>query len=204
MEENRPIADGSVPDRWEDKPILKEYITKEQIMEVGVRKNAAAVFIPIINKYANKYKLTQKEFNAFLAQVLHESGGFSYTREIWGNTKWQKAYEGNKALGNTQEGDGKFFMGRGLIGITGRKNYAACSKDIFWDDRLLRMPQLLETPEYATASAFWYCFDYAKLRDEFETDGIADETRLINGRKMLGFNDRLQLLNKINSVTKTS
>ena len=30
----------------------------------------------------------------FLAQVMHESGGLRYVREIWGPTKAQKGFEG--------------------------------------------------------------------------------------------------------------
>ena len=30
----------------------------------------------------------------FLAQVMHESGGLRYVREIWGPTKAQRGYEG--------------------------------------------------------------------------------------------------------------
>ena len=61
----------------------------------------------------------------FLAQVMHESGGLRYVREIWGPTKAQARYEGRKDLGNTQPGDGKRFMGRDVIQVTGRANHRA-------------------------------------------------------------------------------
>lgn len=202
MERNIQLGDGSVPDRWEDKPQPKTYITEAALVSIGIGKKAAEVFTPYFNKYANIFSITQKQFNAFLAQVLHESGGIKYVKEIWSNTSWQKAYEGHVGLGNTQPGDGKWFLGRGLIMITGRKNYTACSKALFGDDRLIKTPQLLEVPEYAVASAYWYCFDYAKLADEFETEGIEDETRLINGKQMLGLEDRKKWLRKINDIVK--
>jgi putative chitinase len=59
----------------------------------------------------------------FVGQTCHESGSFRYLREIWGPTEQQLRYEGRQALGNTQPGDGKRFMGRGLIQLTGRANY---------------------------------------------------------------------------------
>ncbi|WP_236903671.1 hypothetical protein [Cupriavidus malaysiensis] len=45
-------------------------------------------------------------------------------------------------------------MGRGLIQITGRKNYLLCGFDLHLD--LIAMPGLLEQPEAAAASAGWY------------------------------------------------
>ena len=64
----------------------------------------------------------------FLAQVMHESGGLRYVREIWGPTKAQARYEGRKDLGNTQPGDGKRFMGRDVIQVTGRANHRALTE----------------------------------------------------------------------------
>lgn len=152
-EHNIPIGDGSVPDRWKDgKP--EPLITIEQLRAICpyASKNVD-VFISYLNKYMHVYGIITREQKAmFIAQVAHESGSFRYTQEIASG----KAYEGRKDLGNVHEGDGKFFKGRGLLQITGRTNYKLCSLALFFDDRLLKTPQLLETPEYAVASACWY------------------------------------------------
>lgn len=91
---------------------------------------------------------------AFLAHVGHESGGFVYTRELWGPTAAQQRYEGRADLGNTQPGDGFRFRGRGLIQITGRDNYqraaAGLGRDVVAD------PQLLEQRALAARSAAWW------------------------------------------------
>ncbi|MGT2507929.1 glycoside hydrolase family 19 protein [Cupriavidus basilensis] len=90
----------------------------------------------------------------FLAQVAHESGQLVYVREMWGPTPSQRHYEGRADLGNTVTGDGKRFMGRGLIQVTGRKNYVLCGFGLHLD--LIASPELLEQPEHAAASAGWY------------------------------------------------
>lgn len=82
-----------------------------------------------------------------LATAFHESGRFRYLREIWGPTAAQKGYEGRADLGNTVKGDGKRFMGRGLVHITGRRNYADWSKRLGVD--LLAHPELAERLDYA-------------------------------------------------------
>jgi predicted chitinase len=59
-------------------------------------------------------------------------------------------------LGNTEEGDAYKFRGRGAVGLTGRANYAAASKDLFGDDRLVKDPELLKDPEMAAKTSAWF------------------------------------------------
>jgi putative chitinase len=87
---------------------------------------------------------------AFLAQVAHESGGFHYLRELASGA----AYEGNAHLGNTEAGDGPRYRGRGLIQITGRKNYTLAAEALGLP--LLEQPELLEEPIHACRSAGWF------------------------------------------------
>lgn len=82
-----------------------------------------------------------------LATAWHETGAYRYMREVWGPTAAQKRYEGRKDLGNVQKGDGKKFLGRGFVQITGRRNYTDWSKRLGLD--LLKDPQLAEQPPIA-------------------------------------------------------
>lgn len=113
---------------------------------------------------------------AFLAQIAHESGQLRYVRELADG----KAYEGRKDLGNTEPGDGPRFRGRGLIQVTGRFNYRACSLELFGDERLLDNPELLEFPEYAALSAAWFWAAHG-CNEIADTGDFRALTRRING-----------------------
>ena len=131
---------------------------------------------------------------AFIAQVAHESGSFRYVREIADG----RAYEGRADLGNTQPGDGVKFKGRGLIQITGRANYKACSKALYGDDRLIAHPELLEdvVPACRSSAWFWSSHDLNSLADIGALRAI---TRAINGGYN-GYDDRLAFYQRATAV----
>jgi putative chitinase len=125
---------------------------------------------------------------AFLAQVGHESGGFRYTREIWGPTPDQARYEGRADLGNTVRGDGFVYRGRGLIQITGRSNYAATAAALSLP--LLAHPELLEQAGPAARSAAWFWQEHG-LNPLADQQLFTEITRRINGGQN-GAPDRLR------------
>lgn len=61
-----------------------------------------------------------------------------------------------KELGNTEPGDGFKYRGRGFIQITGKSNYAAASKAIFGDNRLVDNPDLANDPAVAAQISAWF------------------------------------------------
>jgi predicted chitinase len=61
-----------------------------------------------------------------------------------------------KGMGNSEPGDGWKFRGRGYIQLTGKNNYAAASKAIFGDDRLVENPDLVNDPNVASEVVAWY------------------------------------------------
>lgn len=131
----------------------------------------------------------------FLAQVMHESGNLRYVREIWGPTAAQKRYEGRKDLGNTQPGDGKRFMGRDVIQVTGRANYRALTawvrKTFGKGPDFEANPELLEAPEWLGIGAIWYFLTRKGLIDRAREGNIEMVTRLVNGG-LNGYADRLR------------
>ena len=87
----------------------------------------------------------------FLAQMAHESGNFRYDEEIHDGSN----YEGRSDLGNTKEGDGKRYKGRGYIQLTGRANYTHYGNKLGVD--LAGNPELAKKPSIAAdvAVAYW-------------------------------------------------
>lgn len=157
------------------------------------------IILPELNELCKKYNInTKNRIAMFIAQCLHESAGFLFLKEIWGNTKWQVAYEGNLKLGNIKKGDGRLFMGRGLIQLTGRNNYTLFSK---WanDVEIINNPSIVETPKYAVLSAIWF-WDSNNLNKFADADDIIGCTKAVNGKAMLGLTERTLFYNKLKSA----
>lgn len=163
----------------------------------------AGVFIQTLNAAMSLYQITtSKRMAAFLAQVGHESGQLRYVRELGSDQYLSKYDTGTLAarLGNSPEadGDGQKYRGRGLIQITGRRNYLACSQALFGDDRLLQQPQLLEQPQWACESAAWF-WQSNGLNELADKDQFTTITRRINGG-LNGLDERLQLWARAKAV----
>jgi len=172
-------------------------ITLPQLLQIlpGARLGAG-VFLPALNTAMSRFEIGQpKRVAAFLAQVGHESGELRYVRELGSDAYLSKYDTGALAvrLGNTPEadGDGQKYRGRGLIQITGRRNYLACSQALFGDERLLREPTLLEQPQWAAESAAWF-WQSNGLNELADKDQFTTITRRINGG-LNGLEDRLRL-----------
>jgi putative chitinase len=170
-------------------------ITLEQMRKIIPRAGLkVGVFFGPLTEAMTEFGIdTPARQAAFLAQVAHESASLRYVRELASG----RAYEGRVALGNTEPGDGVRFKGRGLIQITGRSNYRACSVALFGDERLLDRPEILEqaVPACRSAAWFWREHNLNKWADAEDFDGTSD---IINrGRKTAkigdanGYADRL-------------
>lgn len=153
------------------------------------------LFLDPLNVALAHYDIsTRLRAAAFLAQVGHESGELNYVEEIADGS----AYEGRRDLGNLTPGDGRLYKGRGLIQITGKRNYAIASIDM--DLPLLEHPELLCTPMNAAMSAGWY-WNNNKLNALADASMFSKITQVINGGQN-GQAHRQQLYNKALDVLK--
>lgn len=118
-----------------------------------------------------------RERAAFLAQMHHESAGFSAMEERGGAAYFAR-YDGRKNLGNTEKGDGARYKGRGFIQLTGRANYAIYGKSVGVD--LIKNPELAADPETAAKIAIAY-WNARKLGPKARRGDFDEVTKGING-----------------------
>ena len=165
-----------------------------------------------------KYQInTPKRQACFIGQCMHESGGFKFLKEnlnysakalmnTWPsrfpdiNTaeKFErqpekianKVYSGR--MGNTEDGDGAKYIGRGLIQLTGKDNYKAFGDAIGED--LVSTPELVQEPRYAALSAGWF-WNKRGLNALADAMDVTTLTVRINGGK-IGIDDRIAKINK--------
>lgn len=154
-------------------------MTPEQLRAVMLyAASRPDTYAPLLTAAAAEFGIdTPRRRAAWIAQIAHESGELRYTREIWGPTPAQTRYEGRVDLGNTQPGDGRRFLGRGLIQVTGRANTTACLAALGRDAGDL---EYLEQPEGASRSAGWF-WRTRNLNRFADIDEFAALTRAING-----------------------
>ena len=176
--------------------MINEDILKQIVTPKGNRVIIDQIAEPL-DKWLPQYEVnTYLRICHFLSQVAHESDGFNTLHEYWGPTDAQKRYEGRKDLGNTEKGDGKRYMGRGLIQLTGRANYRQYGKRIGVD--LENNPELAADPENSVKLALEY-WKIKGLNQYADQDDILTITKRINGGTN-GFADRQKCLAKAKSM----
>lgn len=187
-------------------------ITEQHLTVAGVKDPGAWLAAVIVA--CTKFKIdTPRQIAAFIAQTAHESGGYTrltenlnYSAEalmrVWPRrfpTKKiadafarqpeliaNQVYSGRMGNGPVQSGDGWRYIGRGLKQLTGKDNYARCSKAL--SVNLVEDPELLLKPMFAAQSAawFWSANNCGPLADADEFELL---TKRINGG-LIGLADR--------------
>ena len=173
----------------------KPLVTADQFYAIAPQTSLDKLtpLVEPINQTLIKYEInTPLRICHFLAQICEESDQFNAVREYADGSE----YEGWAELGNTQEGDGKRFLGRGLTMITGRSNYQDCGNGLGID--LIANPELLEEIPYSCLSAGWY-WNTRNLNNLADQDRFHDITIAINGGEN-GIEARLANLQRAKQV----
>jgi putative chitinase len=200
-------------------------MTENQMTSLGIDKKWLDPLKFTFNKYEIVTPIRQAHF---IGQCAHESNWFRHITEnlnysanglmaIWGSRFptlaianqyarnpekiANKVYSGR--MGNTEDGDGWKYRGRGVIQLTGKDNYIRCGDALGID--LVSFPELLLTEKYASLSAGW--FWHRKGLNQIADRGLADATiteitRRINGGTN-GLQDRIYKTKKVFEVLTT-
>lgn len=188
----------------------------EQLKALGID----AKWLEPLNKTFEKYEInTPLRQAAFIGQCGHESNSFKTLEEnlnysakglmaTWPSRFHEidiaekyannpqaianKVYGGRADLGNTEEGDGWHFHGRGLIQLTGRTNYTVCGLAL--GRPFAEHPELVLEPENAALSAGWF-FNKRNLNSLADNEDWETMTKRINGGTN-GIKDRIERIHK--------
>ena len=188
-------------------------MNEQQLKELGIDEKWLQPLVKTFIKY--NISTTQRQA-CFIGQCQHESNNFRTLEEnlhysaaglmrTWPSRfpsldvaeKYannpeaiaNKVYAGR--LGNTQEGDGWAFHGRGVIQLTGRDSYDRCGKALSAD--FISKPDLLVDCNFACLSAGWF-WNKAGLNDLADSKDFETMTKRINGGT-LGLEDRIAKIN---------
>jgi putative chitinase len=173
-------------------------------------------YVDALNDVVDYYEIsnTNERLACYLAQIIHESGGFNFVKEnlnysaqglmtvfkkYFPTEELAKQYErkpekiANRVYANRMKngsensGDGWKFRGRGLIQLTGRDNYTkfADGLGISVDECVTYM----ETPEGAVSSSGWF-WDNNDLNGYCDRKDFVGLTKRINGGTN-GLEDRI-------------
>jgi putative chitinase len=193
-------------------------MTNEQLAQLGIDSKWLQ---PLEDTFAKYDISTPQRQAAFIGQCAHESANFKVlqenlnysaeglmktwpsrfpTKEIADQYARQpskiagKVYNGR--MGNTSEEEAAQFLGRGLIQLTGKENYANCGNSIGVD--LIGNPNLLTDPQYAALSAGWF-WNKKGLNSLADAGDIDTMTKRINGGTH-GLDDRKAKIAKAEQV----
>ena len=193
-------------------------MTEDQLVEMHIDPSWLD---PLTSAFERFEINTPERQAAFIGQCAHESANFKTLQENLNysakglNATWpsrfpsedaaqpfhrqpekiaNKVYSGR--MGNTDEGDGWKYRGRGLIQLTGKDNYRLASDALGVD--FIADPDLVLTKEYAALTAAWY-WNKRSLNKEADAKDFTGMTKKINGG-IIGLADRVAHINSALNV----
>ena len=179
--------------------IIPRAITAEQILAIVPDAEPVRVeaLLPHLNRAMVEFSINTSLRQAyFITTVTYESDSFNVLQEFASGTD----YEGRSDLGNTNLGDGVKFKGRGLIQITGKANYQACSNALGVD--LITHPERLTDYDLACRSAGWFW-----ASNGFNEEADKDERERFfrkMGQNSIGISRKLEMLNLAKKILMPS
>jgi putative chitinase len=96
-----------------------------------------------------------------------------------------KVYSGR--MGNSDDGDGALYIGRGCIQLTGKTSYTLAGDALNVD--FMHSPDLVSIPKYAALTAGWF-WNKRELNKEADAKDYTGMTKKINGG-LTGLDDRV-------------
>jgi len=188
-------------------------MTEDQLKEMHIDP----AWLEPLTAAFNRFDISTPERQAaFIGQCAHESGNFKTLQENLNysakglNATWPSRFPSEEAaqpfhrnpekiankvysgrMGNTEEGDGWKYRGRGLIQLTGKDNYRLASDALGVD--FVANPDLVLTREYAALTAAWY-WNKRGLNKEADAKDFTGMTKKINGGT-IGLADRVAHIN---------
>ena len=196
-------------------------MSPEQLQKLGINEEWFKPLTDVFIKYS--ISTTQRQAS-FIGQCQHESNNFRTLEEnlhysadglmrTWPSrfpsTDVAEQYANNPEkiankvysgrLGNTEEGDGWAFHGRGIIQLTGKDLYTACGAALGVD--FIGNPELLVQPKYAALSAGWF-WNKKGLNDLADKKDYPEMTKRINGG-LLGLADRIAKIDAAKEILDT-
>lgn len=124
----------------------------------------------------------------FIGQIALETNLLFYSKELADGSE----YENRIDLGNTEPGDGKRFKGRGLLQITGRKNYKDFGESDFVKINMLQTPNeamVASVPSLAVEASCWFWQSH-KVNIAADKDDGREVSRIVNGKGCITYAER--------------
>ena len=193
-------------------------MTEDQLVQMHIEPS----WLEPLTAAFNRFEINTPERQAaFIGQCAHESANFKTLQENLNysakglSATWpsrfpsedaaqpfhrqpekiaNKVYSGR--MGNSDEGDGWKYRGRGLIQLTGKDNYRLASDALGVD--FIADPDLVLTKEYAALTAAWY-WNKRGLNKEADAKDFTGMTKKINGGT-IGLADRVAHINSALNV----